>query len=274
MKSHHILFGAVALTSVFTLACIKAEDKAAPAEKKSEGQAVAQPVAQPVEVAQYKEKVSYAIGQNIAGNLLQQGFDAKELDVDVAVLADGFRDALAASKAKYTPEELDAAMAQFQQVMEGKRMAAVAKAQEAAAKNKTDGEAFLADNAKKEGVKTTESGLQYLVLKEGEGDKPKAENTVKVHYAGTLLDGTEFDSSIKRDEPAVFPLNRVIPGWTEAVQLMNVGSKYRLFIPAALAYGEQGRPGIPPNSVLVFEVELLSIEKDEPAAPDAEPVKE
>lgn len=261
MKSHRILLGAVALAAMVTLACVKAEDKPAPAaEKKPQGQAVAQPV----EVADFKEKVSYAIGQNIAGNLLQQGFDAKEMDVDVAVLTQGFGDALAAAKAKYSPQELDAAMEQFRQVMEAKRMEATAKAQAAAEKNKKEGEAFLAENAKKEGVKTTESGLQYQALKGGEGEKPKAENTVKVHYVGTLLDGTEFDSSIKRGEPVTFPLNGVIPGWTEAVQLMNVGSKYKLFIPPDLAYGPQGRPGIPPNSTLVFEVELLGIEKDAP----------
>jgi len=127
--------------------------------------------------------------------------------------------------------------------------------------NLEKGEAFLAENAKKEGVKTTASGLQYKVLKEGTGKSPQATDTVSVHYRGTLLDGTEFDSSIKRGQPAEFPLNRVIPGWTEGVQLMKVGAKYQFTIPSKLAYGERGTPGgpIPPNSTLIFEVELLAI---------------
>jgi FKBP-type peptidyl-prolyl cis-trans isomerase len=127
--------------------------------------------------------------------------------------------------------------------------------------NTEKGEAFLAENAKKEGVKVTASGLQYKVLKEGNGKSPKATDNVQVHYKGTLLDGTEFDSSIKRGEPAEFPLNRVIPGWTEGVQLMKVGDKFQFTIPSALAYGEQGAGGaIGPNSTLIFEVELLAIE--------------
>jgi FKBP-type peptidyl-prolyl cis-trans isomerase len=127
--------------------------------------------------------------------------------------------------------------------------------------NSEKGEAFLAENAKKEGVKTTASGLQYKVLKEGSGMSPQKTDTVAVHYRGTLLDGTEFDSSIKRGQPAEFPLNRVIPGWTEGVQLMKVGAKYQFTIPSKLAYGERGTPGgpIPPNSTLIFEVELLAI---------------
>jgi FKBP-type peptidyl-prolyl cis-trans isomerase FkpA len=127
--------------------------------------------------------------------------------------------------------------------------------------NSEKGEAFLKENSTKEGVKTTASGLQYKVLKEGTGKSPKATDTVEVHYKGTLLDGTEFDSSIKRGQPATFPLNRVIPGWTEGVQLMKEGAKYQFTIPSKLAYGERGTPGgpIPPNSTLIFEVELLSI---------------
>ena len=123
------------------------------------------------------------------------------------------------------------------------------------------GEAFLKENAKKEGVKTTASGLQYKVLKEGEGKSPKATDTVQVNYRGTLIDGKEFDSSYKRGEPAEFPLNRVIPGWTEGVQLMKEGAKYQFTIPSKLAYGERGTPGgpIPGNATLVFEIELLKV---------------
>jgi FKBP-type peptidyl-prolyl cis-trans isomerase len=126
-------------------------------------------------------------------------------------------------------------------------------------KSKKEGEDFLAANKSKEGVKTTASGLQYKVLKEGKGPKPKSTDTVKVHYRGTLLDGTEFDSSYKRGEPVEFPLDQVIKGWTEGLQLMPAGSKYQFWIPANLAYGEPGNRGIPPNSTLIFEVELLEI---------------
>src|ERR1700730_17703129 len=126
-------------------------------------------------------------------------------------------------------------------------------------KNAATGDKFLADNKAKEGVKTTASGLQYKVLKEGTGATPKSSDTVTVNYRGTLLDGTEFDSSYKRGQPATFPVAGVIKGWTEALQIMKAGSKYQLFIPASLAYGEQGRPGIPPNSVLIFEVELMDV---------------
>lgn len=124
------------------------------------------------------------------------------------------------------------------------------------------GEEFLKENAKKEGVKTTASGLQYKVIKEGEGKSPKATDTVSVHYRGTLLDGTEFDSSYKRNEPTQFPLNRVIKGWTEGVQLMKEGAKYQFFIPSQLAYGERGTPGGPigPNETLIFEIELLKVQ--------------
>jgi len=130
---------------------------------------------------------------------------------------------------------------------------------ETAQKNVAEADKFLAANKTKEGVKSTESGLQYKVLKEGSGAQPKSSDTVTVNYRGTLIDGTEFDSSYKRGQPATFPVGGVIKGWTEALQLMKVGSKLQLFIPANLAYGEQGRPGIPPNSLLIFEVELMDV---------------
>jgi FKBP-type peptidyl-prolyl cis-trans isomerase len=146
---------------------------------------------------------------------------------------------------------------------------AMAKAEEkqiaAAEKNLKAGEAFLAANAKKEGVKTTASGLQYKVIKAGTGASPKPTDIVKVHYTGTLVDGTVFDSSVQRGEPATFPVNGVIPGWTEALQLMKVGDKWQLVIPSKLAYGEQGPRAIGPNSTLIFDVELLGIEKSDSA---------
>jgi FKBP-type peptidyl-prolyl cis-trans isomerase len=147
-----------------------------------------------------------------------------------------------------------------------------AKQAEAGADNKAKGEAFLAANAKKEGWKTTPSGLQYKILTTGTGVKPKATDTVITQYAGTTIDGTEFDSSYKRNEPAEFPVNAVIPGWTEALQMMPVGSKWKLAIPANLAYGENAPPQIGPNSVLLFDVELVGIKKpgtDAGAPPDA-----
>src|SRR5438876_12382815 len=140
---------------------------------------------------------------------------------------------------------------------------------ETAQKNAAEAEKFLAANKTKEGVKTTENGLQYKVLKEGSGAQPKSSDSVTVNYRGTLTDGTEFDSSYKRGQPATFPVAGVIKGWTEALQLMKVGSKFQLFIPPNLAYGDQGRPGIPPNSILIFEVELMDVKS--PQAPAAAP---
>jgi FKBP-type peptidyl-prolyl cis-trans isomerase FkpA len=158
-----------------------------------------------------------------------------------------------------TEEEIGTALQEFQTEMITKM---VEERTKKAAENKEAGAKFLAENKTKEGVKTTESGLQYIVEKEGEGENPAAEDTVEVHYRGTLLDGTEFDSSYKRGEPVKFPLNRVIKGWTEGVQLMKKGAKYKFFIPSDLAYGDTGAgETIAPGSTLIFEVELLSIEK-------------
>jgi FKBP-type peptidyl-prolyl cis-trans isomerase len=160
-----------------------------------------------------------------------------------------------------TPEEMRQALTELKQ-----QAAAAAKQQreEQAGKNLEEGKAFLAENARKEGVRTLPSGLQYQVLSQGEGDPPAATDTVTVHYRGTLVDGSEFDSSYGRGEPATFPLDRVIRGWTEGLRLMRPGAKYRLFVPPELAYGERGGgPKIGPNSTLVFEVELLSVQRAE-----------
>tara|TARA_Y100000766_G_C18893273_1_gene599627 strand:- start:1818 stop:2333 length:516 start_codon:yes stop_codon:yes gene_type:complete len=165
-------------------------------------------------------------------------------------------DALAGKESRLKPEEMQEAMMNMRKKMVEER-------KQKAEENKTSGAKYLEENKAKEGVKVTESGLQYKVLKEGEGAQPKESDTVKVHYKGTLIDGTEFDSSYSRNEPAEFGVGQVIRGWVEGLQLMKVGSKYQFFIPSDLAYGPQGRPSIPPNSVLIFEVELLDIVKEE-----------
>jgi FKBP-type peptidyl-prolyl cis-trans isomerase FklB len=201
-----------------------------------------------------KEKVSYSIGLDIGAN-----FKRQSVEMDSKALAAGIADGLSGAKPALSEDEVKKVLADFQQQMRT-RMAAAA--QQAADENKKKGEAFLADNKKKKGVVTLPSGLQYKVLKESKGAKPKATDTVSVHYVGTLIDGTEFDSSIKRGEPASFGVSEVIKGWTEGVQLMSVGSKWQLVIPSNLAYGDQGAgPQIGPNSTLIFEVELLEIKK-------------
>lgn len=201
-----------------------------------------------------KEKVSYSIGLNIGRNV---GGDLKKqsIDIDPKILAKGFQDALAGAKPLLTDQEIQETMATFQKEM-------MAKQAEIAKKNKERGEAFLAENKKKEGVKTLPSGLQYKVIKAGTGKKPKLGDTVTTNYRGTLMDGTEFDSSYKRGQPATFPVSGVVPGWTEALQLMEEGAKWQLFIPPNLAYGERGAGGvIGPNETLIFEIELISIQE-------------
>jgi FKBP-type peptidyl-prolyl cis-trans isomerase FkpA/FKBP-type peptidyl-prolyl cis-trans isomerase FklB len=199
-------------------------------------------------LASDKQKVSYAIGQNIGSNLKRQGFE-----LDVSVLKMSLDDAFA-GESKLKPEEMQQAMMNLKKQMDDKQKLE-------AEKNKTAADAFFKANKTKKGVKELPSGLQYMVIKEGTGASPKSEDTVKVHYKGTLLDGTEFDSSYKRKEPIEFPLNAVIKGWTEGIPLMKVGGKQKMFIPAELAYGSTPRPGIPANSTLIFEVELLDIKE-------------
>lgn len=205
-----------------------------------------------------QDKASYIIGLNVGRTL-----KAQEITVNTDLVIKGLRDALSGAPAVLTEEEITTAMNSFQQEM----VAAQEKKRQAQAeKNKAEGEAFLAANKNKAGVKTTASGLQYEVLQEGKGATPKATDQVTVHYKGTLLDGTVFDSSYERNQPATLGVNQVIGGWTEALQLMKVGSKYKLYIPASLGYGEQGAGGvIGPNAPLIFEVELLGI--GEPKAP-------
>ena len=199
-----------------------------------------------------KDKVSYSIGLDIGSTLKRQ-----LIDVNGELLNTGIQDGLSGKKALLSEEEMKAVMATFQKDMTEKQAAAKKATGE---KNAAEGTKFLAENKAKEGVKTTASGLQYKVVKEGTGATPKATDTVKVNYRGTTINGTEFDSSYKRGEPASFPVNRVIPGWTEALQLMKPGAKYQLVIPASLAYGERGAGSdIGPNATLLFEVELVEI---------------
>jgi len=207
-----------------------------------------------VKLENNKDKASYAIGMDIG-----RSFKKQQLELNLDAVTQGVRDAYSGKKELLlTDEETKEVMETFKREFMAKRETSM---KEAAVKNKEEGEKFLAANKSKEGVKTTASGLQYKVLKEGTGPKPKASDTVRTHYRGTLIDGTEFDSSFKRNEPATFPLNGVIPAWTEALQLMPVGSKWQLFAPSELAYGERGAgQDIGPNSTLIFEVELLSIE--------------
>lgn len=212
-----------------------------------------------------EDRASYVIGYNLGRSLKQN-----EIQANTDLLTQGLRDALSGAKGMLTDEEMQATMQEFQQ----KVMAAQEAKQKALGeKNKAEGDAFLAKNKARAGVKTTASGLQYEVLKEGTGPAPKATDTVTVNYVGTLMDGTKFDSSYDRNQPATFVLNQVIPGWTEGVQLMKVGSKYKFYLPAALGYGEKGAGGvIGPNAPLVFEVELVSIGQPEekPGTPGAE----
>jgi FKBP-type peptidyl-prolyl cis-trans isomerase FklB len=204
------------------------------------------------ELKTQKDKVSYAIGMDLGSQ-----FRKLSVDVDPEVLSRGLKDILSNSKTLLSQEEALSVLTDLQAAAKKKMEEARQTAME---ENNKAGAAFLAENKKKEGVVTLASGLQYKILKPGSGPKPTLEDTVKCQYRGTLIDGTEFDSSYKRGEPAIFPVKGVIAGWTEALQLMPEGSKWQLFIPAQLAYGERGASGvIAPDSTLIFEVELVSI---------------
>ena len=219
---------------------------------------------QPTQLKDEKDKVSYSIGLDI-GNT----FKKQKMDINTDVLMAGIKDAQSGAKPLLSEEQVKETMTAFSKSMVEKQTAA---AKEAAEKNAAEGEKFLAENKAKEGVKTTPSGLQYKVLREGSGASPKETDTVVTQYRGTLINGTEFDSSYKRNEPTTFPVNRVIKGWTEALQMMKPGAKYQLFIPANLAYGERGAgQDIGPNETLIFEIELLSVKPSEPK-PDGTPV--
>lgn len=264
-----LLGNALAQTSATKTQTPPAKQPAAPAAKTTSSAATktGTAVAHPESVTALttpKQKASYAIGMNWGTGLHKQG-----VDVDTAALIQGMKDALGGGKTLLTEDEARAALMQLQSEMQAKQQAKAAQEGEA---NKKEGDAYLAANKGKEGVVTLPSGLQYKILKEGTGPKPTAADSVVCNYRGTLINGNEFDSSYKRGEPATFPVGGVIKGWTEALQLMPVGSKWQLFIPSDLAYGARGTPGGPigPNSTLVFEVELMSI-KDKTPAPDKAP---
>lgn len=206
------------------------------------------------ELKTQKDKVSYAIGMDMANSLKKNA-----IEVDPDILGQAIKSVLAGQKTLLTDQEVKTTLAELQKTMQDKQQE---KMKVEGDKNKKEGEAFLAGNKNKEGVKTLPSGLQYKVLTEGNGNSPKETDTVTVQYRGTLINGTEFDSSYKRGQPATFPVNGVIKGWSEALQLMKEGAKWQLFIPADLAYGEAGTGGGPigANAALIFEVELASIQ--------------
>lgn len=201
------------------------------------------------------QKAGYALGYDMGMKMKQS-----MLSLDADTLARGVKDALGGAEPAMDQATIQRVLQEWQ---DKGREAMQAKQAEDAKKHKAEGDAFLEKNKTQEGVQVTPSGLQYKMIKAGNGQKPAATDTVVVHYEGTLIDGTKFDSSYDRGQPATFPLNRVIPGWTEGLQLMDVGSQYTLWIPSQLAYGETPRPGgpIPPNAVLIFKVELVEIKK-------------
>ncbi|MBN1128770.1 MAG: FKBP-type peptidyl-prolyl cis-trans isomerase [Chitinispirillaceae bacterium] len=232
-----LLFFSAGVIALTQLLCVSNQDLAAKPDLKTD-----------------KEKYSYMIGLDIGGSLR-----SLYTDLDYNALLWGIQDVIKEREHLMSDSSLSQLKQEFNLEMQSKYMT---KMKEDGEKNTKNGETFLAANKKKKDMKTTASGLQYSVIKEGNGPTPKATDVVKVHYRGTLIDGKEFDSSIKRGEPVEFPVNGVIPGWTEALQLMKVGSKYKLVIPPSLAYGDRGAPpDIGPNAVLVFEVELLDIVK-------------
>jgi len=222
-----------------TLACLVLLGAASPA------------ISAPLDIKKASEpqKAAYGIGLNMGKSLVQGGLN----DIDIEAFTQGVEDALGSQESKFSDLELEAAFSFLQREVEGK----LARLGE---ENMAAGKKFLEENGKRKGVVTTASGLQYEVLKKASGAKPKATDVVSVHYEGKLIDGKVFDSSVARGQPVEFPLNQVIKGWTEGLQLMQVGEKYRLYIPGNLAYGEQSPSNdIPPNAVLVFDVELLGI---------------
>jgi FKBP-type peptidyl-prolyl cis-trans isomerase len=256
-----LILPAALLVTMASVAGAQSGKPAAPAQKPA-----AQPAPAPAQAGKPEsldDRASYVIGYNLGRTLKQN-----DVKANTDLIVKGLTAGMTGEKGMLTDEEMQATMQAFQQQVQAAQQA---KQKALGEKNKTEGEAFLAKNKARAGVKTTASGLQYEVLKEGTGPNPKPTDTVTVNYKGTLMDGTTFDSSYDRGQPATFVLNQVIPGWTEGVQLMKPGAKYKFYIPASLGYGEQGAGGvIGPNAPLIFEVELLSVGKpEEPAKPGA-----
>lgn len=248
MKQRAFIVAAIATVALATVGC----------EKNDSGEAAIN-----TELETLEQQVSYVFGYNIG-----QQFKTQQIELDPQVVAQAISDVNTDAEPKLSEEQMQTAMQSFQQQYEEK-MATLQQEREAereasAAANEQKGRDFLAENAQKEGVEVLPSGLQLKQIEEGEGEQPAAADTVTVHYRGTLIDGTVFDSSYERGEPVSFPLQNVIPGWTEGLQHMKVGSKYELYIPPELAYGPGGSgPVIGPNETLIFEVELLEVDKVE-----------
>ncbi|MGA8309587.1 MAG: FKBP-type peptidyl-prolyl cis-trans isomerase [Terriglobales bacterium] len=251
MTASTLAAGMLLLGNAYSQQTPAAKTPAAPAATTRRAPAAKSPLAAPLTTQ--KDKFSYALGMDLGTNLRKQS-----VPVDPTILARGMKDALAGGKTALTDDQAKAVLMEVQNDMRKKQQAQMQQAGEA---NRKEGEAFLEANKSKDGVVALPSGLQYKILTQGTGPKPAASDSVVCNYRGTLINGTEFDSSYKRGEPATFPVSGVIKGWTEALQLMPVGSKWQLFIPSDLAYGERAPgPEIAPNSTLIFEVELLSIQ--------------
>lgn len=264
MKQLSALFVTGLLLAGTGAAFAQDQPKTAPAQAQPPASTPAPAPGQPAKPEALEDRASYIIGLNLGQSLKAQDVPVKE-----DLIIQGLRHGLSGANPILTPEEIQAVMQEFQQQLMSQQQA---KRQALGEKNMQESQAYLDSNKAKAGVKTTASGLQYEVVQEGSGESPKPTDQVTVHYRGTLPDGKVFDSSYDRKEPATFPVNGVIPGWVEALQLMKPGAKYKLVIPPALAYGERGAGNdIGPNQVLIFDVELLSVEKTPAAAtPPAE----